>query len=225
MIRRLLIFLCLLAGFSSAQTARSGPLVTFRTTMGDFSIRLFDDTPLHRDNFVKLVREGYYDGMLFHRVVKDFMAQAGDPLSKDSTYHGLLGDGGPGYDLPAEIRFPAHLHLRGAVGAAREADEDNPERRSSGSQFYVVWGKPVAPKEMRAARKRAARALGKNFYTEEMYAAYATQGGAPWLDGAYTLFGEVEDGLDVIGRIQAVATDGYEQPVEAVRILKAEVAP
>ncbi len=119
----------------------SDAMVEFTTTEGDFTVRLFGDTPKHRDNFLKLVREGAYDGVLFHRVINQFMIQTGDPDSKDAPAGKMLGTGGPGYDIEAEIVYPAHFHKRGALAAARQGDQVNPERRSSGSQFYIVTGK------------------------------------------------------------------------------------
>lgn len=119
----------------------SDATVEFTTTAGNFTVRLFGDTPKHRDNFLKLVREGYYDGVLFHRVINEFMIQTGDPESKEAPAGKMLGSGGPGYDIEAEIVYPAHFHKRGALAAARQGDQVNPERRSSGSQFYIVTGK------------------------------------------------------------------------------------
>lgn len=126
---------------TEATANRSDTEVEFTTTEGNFTVRLFGDTPKHRDNFLKLVREGFYDGVLFHRVIDKFMIQTGDPESKDAPAGKMLGTGGPGYDINAEIVYPAHFHKRGALAAARQGDQMNPERRSSGSQFYIVTGK------------------------------------------------------------------------------------
>lgn len=126
---------------TEATANRSDAEVEFTTTEGNFTVRLFGDTPKHRDNFLKLVREGFYDGVLFHRVIDKFMIQTGDPESKDAPAGKMLGTGGPGYDIDAEIVYPAHFHKRGALAAARQGDQMNPERRSSGSQFYIVTGK------------------------------------------------------------------------------------
>ena len=117
--------------------------VTLETSMGRIVVALYNDTPIHRDNFVKLVKQGYYDGLLFHRVIKDFMIQGGDPASRDADSTAMLGSGGPGYTLPAEIKFPEHYHKRGALAAARTGDNANPNRRSSGSQFYIVTGSRI----------------------------------------------------------------------------------
>ncbi len=128
----------------SADSIPAGPVVDIRTSLGDIKVRLYDDTPKHRDNFLKLVREGFYDGVLFHRVIKDFMIQTGDPSSRTADSTAMLGAGDPGYTIEAEIAYPRHYHKRGALAAARTGDQVNPERRSSGSQFYIVTGEKVA---------------------------------------------------------------------------------
>lgn len=138
------------------------PIIDVKTTLGEFRLKLYDDTPLHRDNFLKLVKEGYYDGMTFHRVIKDFMVQGGDPLSKDSIAGAPLGSGGPGYTIPAEIKYPAHYHKYGALAAARS---NNPEKRSSGSQFYIVTGKKY-PAE--AIEERVRTSLVRSYVTERI---------------------------------------------------------
>lgn len=126
---------------NAATPSDADATVEFTTTEGNITVRLFGDTPRHRDNFLKLVREGYYDGVLFHRVIKDFMVQTGDPDSKDAPAGKMLGTGGPDYNIDAEIVYPRHFHKRGALAAARQGDQVNPERKSSGSQFYIVTGK------------------------------------------------------------------------------------
>lgn len=130
------------------------PLVLIKTTLGDITVRLYNDTPLHRDNFLKLVREGFYDGVLFHRVINDFMVQTGDPKSKDAAKGQMLGEGNPGYTIEAEIDYPRHYHKYGALAAARTGDAVNPERRSSGSQFYIVTGNKYAPQQLDAMGQR-----------------------------------------------------------------------
>lgn len=120
--------------------------VRIKTTLGDITISLYDETPKHRDNFIKLVKEGFYNGTIFHRVIKDFMIQGGDPDSKGAPKGKMLGTGGPGYTIPAEFVYPKYFHKRGALSAARLGDEVNPERESSGSQFYIVWGKVYKPR-------------------------------------------------------------------------------
>ena len=199
--------------------------VRLETTAGNITIALYDETPLHRDNFVKLARAGFYDSLLFHRVIEDFMIQGGDPDSRHAKPGQYLGEGGPGYDLPAEIRFPKYYHLRGAVAAARESDEANPERRSSGSQFYIVWGKMGTQKNIGRARYAVEKATdGKCTISEEMEEQYMLHGGAPHLDGAYTVFGEVVEGLDdVVYQIQMAVTDENDRPYDDIRILRAVV--
>lgn len=241
--------------------------VLLQTNLGDITLRLYDETPLHRDNFLRLVREGYYNGTLFHRVIRDFMVQGGDPDSVNAPAGKRLGVGGPDYTLEAEIH-PALFHKRGALAAARQGDEVNPERRSSGSQFYIVWGQVYNDGQLRqmgkqlemqrlqsifqtlAADHRAeilqlrrdrnrtglqelqdrlaaeaetkAKALGP-VLTEAQMEAYSSVGGTPHLDGQYTVFGEVVEGLDVVGRIQQVETLSGDRPKADVVVVKATV--
>ena len=234
--------------------------VKIQTMLGDIVVRLYDETPIHRDNFVKLVKEGYYDGTLFHRVIKDFMIQGGDPDSKGAPAGKMLGVGGPDYTLEAEIK-DGLFHKRGALAAARQGDEVNPERRSSGSQFYIVWGQvynegqlkqfskqlkmqqiqsvfnQLAAQhrdeimQMRRNRDRAGlqelqdklateaekQAKG-NGLSEEQLKIYSTVGGTPHLDGQYTVFGEVEEGLDVVDMIQQSATGRGDRPVDDIEM-------
>ena len=186
--------------------------------MGDIVIRLYDATPIHRDNFVKLVKEGFYDGTLFHRVIKDFMIQGGDPHSKNAPADQQLGGGSPDYTLEAEIR-PGLYHKRGALAAAREGDAKNPERRSSGSQFYIVWGRTFTPRQLEyLADRMKTKDPDGGGWTEQQREAYATLGGSPHLDGQYTVFGEVEEGLDVVESIQNAATDPHDRPVEDIEM-------
>ena len=235
--------------------------VKIQTMLGDIIVRLCDETPIHRDNFLKLVKEGYYDGTLFHRVIKDFMIQGGDPDSKGAPAGKMLGVGGPDYTLEAEIK-EGLFHKRGALAAARQGDEVNPERRSSGSQFYIVWGQVYNEGQLRQfskqlimqkvqsifnqlasehhaeimqmrrernrtglqelqdqlaaeAQKQAADFAGM---TEEQMKVYSTIGGTPHLDGQYTVFGDVEDGLDVVEIIQASATGRGDRPVDDLKM-------
>lgn len=235
--------------------------VLVKTTMGDFTVMLYGDTPEHRDNFVKLANEHYYDSLLFHRVIENFMVQAGDPNSKNAPAGKMLGDGDPSYTLPAEIVFPKHYHKRGALAAARTGDQVNPERRSSGSQFYVVTGQVFSGEQMQQMAIKAAfdqlaeqhmdsiRAMmtrrdqpglqalqdklvkeartmvaeGKGPYSTEMIKTYTTEGGTPHLDGQYSVFGEVIDGMDTIDKIQKAETDRNDRPTQDVRILSMTV--
>ena len=236
--------------------------VHIHTSLGDIVVRLYDETPKHRDNFVKLASEGYFDGTLFHRVIKDFMIQGGDPDSKGAPAGKNLGTGGPDYTIPAEFVYPQLFHKRGALSAARTSDEVNPNRESSGSQFYIVWGKQYKPGELKQMerqlamqqeqgvfnrlvaenrpkimdlrRKRNQAALqelqddliaqthaicaeqGTMKFTDEQVKVYTTLGGTPFLDNQYTVFGEVEEGLDIVEQIQNVATGRNDRPVEDV---------
>ena len=241
--------------------------VRLQTNLGDITLRLYDETPQHRDNFLRLVREGYYNGTLFHRVIRDFMIQGGDPDSVNAPAGKHLGVGGPDYTLEAEI-LPSLFHKRGALAAARQGDEVNPERRSSGSQFYIVWGQTYNAGQLRqmgkqlemqrlqsifqalAADHRAeilqlrrdrnreglqelqdrlaaeaetkAKTLGPGL-TDAQMEAYASVGGTPHLDGQYTVFGEVVEGLDIVDRIQQVETLSGDRPKADVVVVKATV--
>lgn len=242
--------------------------VKISTSLGDITVLLYGATPRHRDNFIKLVKEGYYDGTLFHRVIKDFMIQAGDPDSKGAPADKMLGAGGPGYQIDAEILFPRHYHKRGALAAARQADQVNPLRRSSGSQFYIVTGRKLTPPQLARMeqdidnnakrdmfnklaeeRRQELVALYQSGDTtkveairqdlinkvETYFAAnpvqldpvmiedYKKLGGAPHLDGDYTVFGEVIDGMDVVDKIEQVETGRADRPVADVVIKSMEI--
>ncbi len=186
--------------------------VNISTKYGDMVVKLYNETPKHRDNFVKLVKEGYYNDLLFHRVIKDFMIQGGDPNSRNAAPNAQLGMGGPDYKIPAEIK-PGFYHKKGALAAARQADQVNPQRMSSGSQFYIVQGKKSSPQEL----DQISRGYGINFSPEQKE-VYSTIGGTPFLDGSYTVFGEVVKGLDVIDKIAAVRTGGGDRPVEDLKM-------
>jgi cyclophilin family peptidyl-prolyl cis-trans isomerase len=195
--------------------------VAIFTTRGTIVIRLSDATPLHRDNFLLLAKKGYYDSLLFHRVIRNFMIQSGDPGSRDDHPGKPMsqgGNNGPGYTVPAEFR-PALYHHRGAVGAARLNDDVNPTRASSGSQFYIVQGKRFTDAGLDSVETY--RLKGRKIPAEER-TAYKTIGGAPHLDQAYTVFGEVVQGMDVVDSIAAVPTSGppLDRPTIEVRILK-----
>jgi peptidylprolyl isomerase/peptidyl-prolyl cis-trans isomerase B (cyclophilin B) len=232
--------------------------------MGDIEVELYGQTPLHRDNFVKLVKEGYYDGVLFHRVIKEFMIQAGDPNSKNARPGVSLGSGGPGYTIPAEF-VPELIHQRGALSAARQSDNVNPEKASSGSQFYIVQGKIFSDEELNRIEaqktmgltrqmfsryieeeKEKAKAAGKdadqqkiqevakakatewaqnNPYKmpEERRQIYKSVGGTPHLDDAYTVFGRVTKGLEVVEAISLVTTATADRPVKDVKIIKIKI--
>lgn len=189
------------------------PIVEIKTTAGDIKIQLHPETPKHRDNFIKLVKESFYDNILFHRIIKNFMMQAGDPDSINASMNTHLGAGGPDYTIEAELNTP-YFHMRGAVAAARLGDAMNPEKASSGSQFYIVYGKQVIDKELDS--------LERNYgfkFTPEQREAYKTVGGTPFLDGEYTVFGQVIEGMDVLKEINKVATNREDRPLEDVKII------
>jgi len=199
--------------------------VKIQTTMGDIIVRLYDATPIHRDNFVKLAKEGYYDGTLFHRVIKNFMIQGGDPDSKNAPAGKMLGEGNPGYTLEAEFR-PGLYHKRGALAAAREGDDTNPERRSSGSQFYIVWGRTFTPGQLEYLSEMLAyKHPETGGLSEQQRKIYATFGGTPHLDGTYTVFGEVEEGLNIVEKIQNVSTDPADRPLDDIVIKVTVIEP
>ena len=202
---------------------KSENIVVMETTKGVIELKLYDATPLHRDNFVKLVKEGAYDSLLFHRVIQDFMIQGGDPDSKNGAPGAPLGEGDRPYTVPAEFRLDQGIfHRRGVLAAAREGDDINPEQRSSAMQFYIVWGKIFDDEGIENVQKRLDdRTGGKVKLTPEMCEVYKTVGGTPHLDGQYTVFGEVVSGLEVVDSIQRVPTDSLDRPVEDVRIIKA----
>jgi len=192
--------------------------VLLQTSMGDIKIRLYDETPLHRDNFIRLVKENYFDNILFHRVIAGFMIQTGDPDSRNAPAGQSLGMGGPAYKLPAEI-LPQFFHKKGALAAARQSDAVNPKKESSGSQFYIVEGAPLSPSQLDALEKQGRHTA----FTPEQREAYTTLGGTPHLDGAYTVFGEVVEGLDVVDQIAAVQTDNRNRPLSDVKIIHASI--
>ena len=196
--------------------------VLMQTTMGDMVIRLSDSTPLHRDNFLKLVKVGYYDSVLFHRVIKYFMIQGGDPNSKRAEAGKPLGDGSPGYTVPAEFRKTL-FHKKGALAAARMGDNINPSKASSGSQFYIAQGKIFTDAGLDSLE--TTRLNGRKIPAEQRE-VYKTIGGTPHLDQGYTVYGEVVKGLDVIDKIAAVQTSrgqDRDRPLQDVRIIKAKL--
>lgn len=207
----IIVALALVSAMAFSQSTK----VLIETTKGNITVVLYDDTPLHRDNFVKLVESGFYEDLLFHRVIKNFMIQGGDPMSKNAAPNARLGNGDPGYTIPAEIVYPKHFHKKGALAAARTGDNVNPERRSSGSQFYIVQGQTYTDMQLDQFEKR----MGKTFTTKERD-TYATIGGTPHLDNQYTVFGEVVEGLGVVDKIAAVETGVADRPVEDVKIIK-----
>lgn len=259
----IILFTVLIVACSGSRTKAGDDnerMVLIKTKFGDMKVKLYNETPLHRDNFIKLVKEGFYDDLLFHRVIKDFMIQGGDPESKDAPAGKHLGSGGPGYQIPAEI-VEGLYHKKGALAAARQGDAANPERKSSGSQFYIVQGKVFDDemltqieekmklnaerqeamkiymkeqdliKQLQAEgnmdsinairfniQKQAEENVKESSYkiNQERREIYTTVGGTPHLDGAYTVFGEVVEGLNVIDSIANVETGPGDRPVEDV---------
>lgn len=247
--------------------------VAINTSMGRIVVKLYDETPKTRDNFIKLVKSNFYDSTLFHRVIQTFMIQGGDPTSKKAQPGIMLGNGDIGYTIPAEM-VPSLIHKKGALATARQGDDINPSKASSGCQFYIVQGKVFTDAELdlyelnmnrgvkqkiftdlinhpenAAIKKRfidyqnqnnidSLRALSQKFepsidsvyaktphfqFTQEQRKAYTTVGGAPHLDGNYTVFGEVIEGLDIVDKIAAVKVDGNNRPLDDIRILGMEI--
>ncbi|MDR2146284.1 MAG: peptidylprolyl isomerase [Tannerella sp.] len=187
--------------------------VLIDTDFGKITVRLYNETPQHRDNFIKLVNEHKYDGVLFHRVIKQFMIQAGDPTSVNAPPDKKLGTGDLGYTIPAEIVYPKYFHKAGQLAAARQADETNPEHASSATQFYIVTGKHYTDYDLDKMEQETGKKL-----TPEEREAYKVEGGAPHLDGAYTVFGEVIKGMKVVRKIELLETDGNDRPRKNVKI-------
>lgn len=270
----MLAALMLIVSFApcSAQTTQNmttpaGTRVEIETSKGKVTVLLYDDTPNHRDNFLHLVNEHYYDSVLFHRVIKDFMVQTGDGSSRNAAPGAMLGSGDLDYTVPAEFVYPKHFHKRGALAAARTGDQVNPERRSSASQFYIVTGRvysqaDIAGMEQSFTNRRCQAHFGRLVqenmdkiqqmqaqadttgleqlrnnliqivendpanvvkFTPEQVEAYTTIGGTPHLDGEYTVYGEVLEGMDVIDAIQNVSTDSHDRPLDDIRILQVRV--
>ena len=223
------IFFAIVAALALASCSEPQPQprrVEMRTTAGDIVLELSDLTPIHRDNFMQLVEERYFDSLLFHRVIENFMIQGGDPRTRDISGSEFFADGeetgDPRYweDIPAEINVPTLYHKRGALAAAREGDNVNPQRRSSRTQFYIVWGRTFDDEQLDAQQQRISRSTaGKVVLPDSIREVYRTVGGTPHLDGQYTVFGHVVSGLEIVDRIQRSATDSLDRPVEDVRIL------
>ena len=221
----LLFLLTICTGISAQDTdTLARREVLLETTMGNIRLELYNETPLHRDNFLKLVAEGYYDGNLWHRVIGDFMIQTGDSTSRHAEPGRSVGNYSPDYTLPAEIVFPKFFHKRGALAAAREGDSVNPERESSSAQFYIVIGKNFSEMSLDRYQERIDKATnGTVKLTDDIRDYYRKIGGTPWLDGQYTVFGEVVEGLDVAQKIDYVRTDDYDRPIDDVKIIRATI--
>lgn len=217
----LLLLLFVFALPSHAKKKEKRAVVRMETSCGVIRVALFDETPIHRDNFLKLASKGFFDGTLFHRCIKDFMIQGGDPDSRNAKKGQLLGESDAGYKLYPEFCLPYLYHWRGALAAAREGDDVNPDQLSSSSQFYIVYGKKQTPADIRKVRSSLSE-KGIDL-TRQMIDDYEMRGGTPHLDGQYTVFGEVIEGMDVVKQIQAVATDKNNRPLEDVIILKMKI--
>ena len=212
----LLVFLASILLSCAGNKTLTEPQVMISTNKGDIVVKLYNETPIHRDNFLKLAETGALDSTLFHRVIKDFMIQGGDPDSRGAAPGVMLGEGEVGEPLPAEFRYPQLFHKRGILAAAREGDSVNPERKSSSSQFYIVWGRVFETDSLLDARYEQTKRLGTAPIADEVRETYRTIGGTPHLDGIYTVFGEVVSGLDVVDIIQNVETDDNDRPLEDV---------
>ena len=244
--------------------------VVMHTSMGDIQLKLYNETPKHRDNFIQLVKDGTYNGLLFHRVIKDFMIQGGDVTSKDAPMNKSLGAGDLGYTVPAEFNYPKYFHKKGALCAARTGDEVNPERASSASQFYIVTGKKYSDAELNQMEKQLENRLKQSIFArlqaenkpkimeyyrsgnkeelailrdtligkteleaekrkdeaklpKEIREIYKTEGGVPFLDNQYTVYGEVVKGIEVVEAIQNVITNKQDRPTENVVITSVEL--
>ena len=244
--------------------------VLMHTSMGDIQLKLYNETPKHRDNFIQLVQDGTYNGLLFHRVIKDFMIQGGDVTSKDAPMNKSLGAGDLGYTVPAEFNYPKYFHKKGALCAARTGDEVNPERASSASQFYIVTGKKYSEAELNQMEKQLENRLKQSIFArlqaenkpkimeyyrsgnkeelailrdtligkteleaekrkdetklpKELREIYKTEGGVPFLDNQYTVYGEVVKGIEVVEAIQNVKTNKQDRPTENVVITSVEL--
>lgn len=199
--------LFIISAFILASCGDGNRYALIETEYGNMKVMLYNTTPKHRDNFVKLAKEGYYDDLLFHRIIPNFMIQGGDPDSRNAAPGAMLGMGGPGYQIDAEIGSP---HLKGALAAARD---QNPEKRSSGSQFYIVQGQRVDDNVLNGLEHQKGIR-----YSPEQRQLYREIGGAPFLDGDYTVFGEVVEGLDVLDKIAAVPTAPGDRPLQDVKM-------
>lgn len=209
----LISFVMIFAVASDVRAQEAETIVLIDTDMGKVKVKLFNDTPKHRDNFIKNVNEKLYDGLLFHRVIKQFMIQAGDVNSKDAPMDKHLGDGDLDYTIPAEIVYPKYFHKAGMLCAARTGDDVNPERASSATQFYIVTGNFFTEMELDKMEKEKNITL-----TPEQKQAYMLEGGAPHLDGKYTIFGEVISGMKTVMKIQLVETNEDDRPLKNIKI-------
>lgn len=267
---KIVLILTIIATMQACSTTKNAELkVRMETTYGEITVKLYNETPLHRDNFLKLVNSGFYNGVLFHRVIADFMIQSGDPDSKKASPTDSLGNGDAGYTVPAEFKTPAVFHKKGALAAARTGDNENPLKASSGCQFYIVEGKTFTDAELDNMQNNKLRQQENTLFQEvlktkneevkkyrlernqekldalrdsillevknkiaadstykfsdKQRTIYKTLGGTPHLDGNYTVFGEVTEGIEVVDKISKTKTGKMDRPKEDIRILKMEV--
>lgn len=216
------LFSCSSLKFGSQKEQR----VIVKTTEGNIKLKLYNETPIHRDNFVKLVKSKFYDGVLFHRVIDEFMIQGGDPDSKNAEKDAHLGSGDVGYTLPSEFRTPEIYHKKGTLAAARQGDQVNPQKESSGCQFYIVVGKQYTDTQLDAMQRDKIARYGQGeadpafVFSQKAREDYKIFGGTPNLDGNYTVFGEVVEGLDIVEKISKTETNAADRPKKDIRILK-----
>lgn len=215
-----IILFCLIVLMPVGLKAQQRAEVLMETSEGNIRIQLYNETPKHRDNFLRLVKAHYYDSLLFHRVIKDFMIQGGNNQTRQGTPSAelLALKDSLNYTIEPEFRTPQLFHKRGTLAAAREGDDVNPGKRSSATQFYFVWGRKFSQRAIEFIENRMTVAL-----TPEMKEAYMTYGGTPHLDGAYTVFGEITEGLEVVERIQNMATDEGDHPLQPIMILRTTI--
>lgn len=226
------LFAFCVVGCNSLKTKNSKPKEThvlMATSKGELTLKLYNETPLHRDNFIKLVNEKFYNGITFHRVIKDFMAQAGDPNSRDKSFSGQLGQNSEGETISAEI-VPNLFHKKGALAAARMGDNVNPEKKSSGSQFYIVQGRKYNLNQLEQMENKINQKSPHYQHQQEKFTfsdtakkVYQQIGGTPFLDNGYTVFGEVIQGIEVIDSICNVKTERGNKPSEPVKILSVTI--
>ncbi len=221
----LAIMALIATGNASAQEQQTDRTeIMLETTLGNIRLALYNETPLHSKNFKELVERGFYDGILFHRVISKFMIQAGDSTSRNAAPGTMLGEVAEPYTIPAEICYPTLMHKRGALCMAREGDAENPERASSAYQFYIVYGQRFNDEMLDKMQQRLDESTqGKVKLTDEAREVYKRVGGTPHLDGQYTVFGEVLEGIDVVRDIQWEETDKNDRPLKDMKIKKAYV--
>ena len=211
--KKLLLFVCAFSMFSAFAAKPKNQYIRIKTEFGECIVKLYNETPLHRENFLKLAKDGYYNGTLFHRVIKDFMIQGGDPDSKTAKPDSLLGEGGPKYTIPAEFR-DSLFHKKGVLAAARECDMVNPKKESSGSQFYLVQGKVFTDEQLNSLEEKRLKFKIPEYQRQ----VYKTIGGTPHLDRNYTVYGEIVVGLDMVDKIAMLQTDKNNRPNQDVKM-------